>query len=86
MELIVLTPEKEIYQGGINSVKVPGTNGQFEILKGHAPIVSSLVTGPVRIIDSNGDNKVFNISKGFIEVLGNEVSLLVQGVEEEKNN
>ena len=85
MELIVLTPEKEIYQGGINSVKVPGANGQFEILKGHAPIVSSLVTGPVRIIDANGDNKVFNISKGFIEVLGNEVSLLVQGVEEENN-
>lgn len=86
MELIVLTPEKEIYQGVISSVKVPGASGQFEVLNGHAPIVSSLVTGPVRIISSDGDNKVFNISKGFIEVLGNEVSLLVQGVEEENNN
>ena len=86
MELIVLTPEKEIYHGVINSVKVPGANGQFEVLNGHAPIVSSLVTGPVRIIGSDGDNKVFIISKGFIEVLGNEVSLLVQGVEEENNN
>lgn len=85
MELIVLTPEKEIYQGAINSVKVPGSNGQFEILKGHAPIVSSLVTGPVRIITTSGDKKVFNIVKGFIEVLGNEVSLLVQGVDEQKN-
>ena len=82
MELIVLTPEKEIFQGAIDSVKVPGANGQFEVLNGHAPIVSSLVTGPVRISVSNGDNKVFNISKGFIEVLNNEVSLLVQGVEE----
>lgn len=85
MELIVLTPEKEIFQGAINSVKVPGANGQFEVLKGHAPIVSSLVTGPVRIIGSNGDKKIFNIAKGFIEVLGNEVSLLVQGVEEQNN-
>ena len=85
MELIVLTPEKEIFQGAINSVKVPGANGQFEVLNGHAPIVSSLVTGPVRIIGSNGDKKVFNIAKGFIEVLGNEVSLLVQGVEEQNN-
>jgi F-type H+-transporting ATPase subunit epsilon len=86
MELIVLTPEKEIFSGEISSVKVPGTSGQFEILKGHAPIVSSLVTGPVRIISSNGNKTVFNIVKGFIEVLGNEVSLLVQGVKEEVSN
>lgn len=83
MDLIVLTPEREIFSGEINSVKVPGANGQFEILKDHAPIVSSLVTGPVRIISSNGNKTVFNIAKGFIEVLGNVVSLLVQGVEEE---
>ena len=83
MDLIVLTPEKEIFSGEITSVKVPGSTGQFEILKDHAPIVSSLVTGPVRIISSNGNKTVFNIAKGFIEVLGNEVSLLVQGVEEE---
>ncbi|MFT6334829.1 MAG: F-type H+-transporting ATPase subunit epsilon [Halioglobus sp.] len=82
MELIVLTPEKEIFQGSIESVKVPGTSGQFEILKGHAPIVSSLVTGAVRIITSTGDKETFNINKGFVEVLGEEVSLLVQGVEE----
>ena len=86
MELIVLTPEKEIFQGNIDSVKVPGANGQFEVLKGHAPIVSSLVTGPVRILSADGNKKVFNIAKGFIEVLGEEVSLLVQGVEEETNN
>jgi F-type H+-transporting ATPase subunit epsilon len=82
MELIVLTPEKEIFQGSINSVKVPGSNGQFEILNGHAPIVSSLVTGEVRIITAEGSRQTFNINKGFIEVLGDEVSLLVQGVEQ----
>jgi F-type H+-transporting ATPase subunit epsilon len=85
MDLTVLTPEKKIFSGEINSVKVPGANGQFEILKNHAPIVSSLVTGPVRIISSDGNKTIFNIAKGFIEVLGNEVSLLVQGVEEELN-
>ena len=86
MDLIVLTPEKKIFSGEISSVKVPGSTGQFEILKDHAPIVSSLVTGPVRIISSNGSKTVFNIAKGFIEVLGNEVSLLVQGVEKVTNN
>ena len=82
MELIVLTPEKEIFQGEINSVKVPGASGQFEILNGHAPIVSSLVTGPVRILNVSGEKKEFNIEKGFVEVLNNEVSLLVQGFQE----
>ncbi len=85
MELVVLTPEREIFNGGINSVKVPGANGQFEILKGHAPIVSSLVTGPVRIINANGETITFNIDKGFVEVLRNEVSLLVQGAEMSEN-
>jgi len=82
MNLVVLTPEKEIFSGEIRSVKVPGTSGQFEILKGHTAIVSSLVEGGIRILDAKGNKKEFNIEKGFIEVLNNEVSLLVQGVKE----
>ncbi len=80
MNLSVLTPEKEIFSGSITSVKVPGKNGQFEILDGHAPIVSALGEGEVRIIDNAGQRVKYQIQKGFIEVLNNEVSLLVQGV------
>ncbi|HPK09216.1 MAG TPA: ATP synthase F1 subunit epsilon [Saprospiraceae bacterium] len=82
MNLIVLTPGKEIFNGDITSVKVPGINGQFEILNNHANIVSALGEGQVRIIESNGVQKTFGIQKGFVEVLKNEVSLLVQGVVE----
>ncbi len=82
MNLIVLTPEKEIYNGPITSVKVPGSTGQFEILKGHAAIVSSLVEGEVRVIKENGEKMNFSIEKGFVEVLMKEVALLVQGVKE----
>ncbi len=82
MNLVVLTPEKEIFSGAITSVKVPGLNGQFEILKNHAPIVSALGDGEVRILVEGGENKKFAIKKGFVEVLKDEVSLLVQGVEE----
>jgi F-type H+-transporting ATPase subunit epsilon len=78
MELVVLTPEKEVFKGEITSVKVPGKKGQFEVLTGHAPIVSSLGDGIVRIILKSGETKSINIKKGFIEVLKNEVSLLVQ--------
>jgi len=79
MNITVLTPDAAVYQGTITSVKVPGIDGQFEILKNHAPLVSALGEGPVRIIREGGDNLTFSIEKGFIEILNNEVSLLVQG-------
>ncbi len=83
MELSVLSPDKEIFQGAVQSVKVPGITGQFEILSNHAPIVSALTEGKVRIRKMDGSDMIFTIQKGFIEVLYNEVSLLVQGVEQQ---
>ncbi|MDH3648697.1 MAG: ATP synthase F1 subunit epsilon [Saprospiraceae bacterium] len=81
MNITVLSPDKEIFQGEIKSVKVPGVSGQFEILENHAPIVSALAEGTVYIRKSEGADLSFVITKGFIEVLYNEVALLVQGVE-----
>lgn len=97
MVITVLTPEKELFRGPINSVKVPGSKGQFQVLKNHAPIVSSLDAGVITIETSAGEYRYFDIEtgtirndsaagktitfqirKGFIEVLRNEVSLLVQ--------
>jgi F-type H+-transporting ATPase subunit epsilon len=100
MNITVLTPEKEIFHGPITSVKVPGTKGQFQVLKNHAPIVSSLDAGEVVIETSSGEYRYFDtetgtiatdntpgqkvsyrITKGFVEVLNNEVSLLIQGLQ-----
>jgi len=82
MNLSVLTPEQEIFSGTITSVKVPGVGGQFEILSNHAPLVSSLDKGEVRIKTTEGKIEKFEIAGGFIEVLKNEVSLLVQRIVE----
>lgn len=82
MILTILTPEKEVYNGTVSSVKVPGTTGQFEVLDGHAPIVSSLVDGEIRILDEKGVKQLYKIERGFIEVINNEVSLLVRGLSE----
>lgn len=82
MVLLALTPEKELFNGEIQSVKVPGTTGQFEILNGHAPIVAALGEGEVRILDESGNKSTFNIKKGFVEVINNEVSLLIQSLAE----
>jgi len=80
MLLVALTPEKELFNDQISSVKVPGTTGQFEILNGHAPIVAALGEGEVRIIGEDGERTSFQIKEGFIEVINNEVSLLIQSL------
>jgi len=80
MNLLMLSPEKEIFSGEVKSVKVPGTDGQFEMLERHAAIVSSLQKGEVRVIKSNGEKLIFGITGGFVECLHNQVSVLVSGV------
>ncbi len=82
MNLVILTPEREVFSGKITSVKVPGTSGQFEVLTGHAPIVSSLSEGEVRIITNKGQKTFYSIERGFIEVINDEVSLLVRGLQQ----
>ena len=53
MILEIITPEKQLFNGEVNSIKVPGTIGDFEILNNHAPIISSLKEGEIRIISTD---------------------------------
>ncbi|NUN99713.1 MAG: F0F1 ATP synthase subunit epsilon [Saprospiraceae bacterium] len=71
MNINVLTPDKEIFNGAIKSVKVPGTLGQFQVLKNHAPIVSSLDAGTVQIVTAGGDYRYFDEESNSIKT-GNE--------------
>lgn len=82
MNLVVLTPDKELFQGTVTSVNVPAIGGRFEVLKGHAPIVAALEKGEVRFQPKKGAKRTIRIEQGFIEVLRDEVSLLVSGVQE----
>ncbi len=80
MTLSILTPDKEVYSGAITSVIVPGVSGQFEILKDHAPLISALGEGNVTVTTDSNQKNTYQIKKGYIEVLNNTVSLLVQGL------
>ena len=80
MKLVVLTPEEEYFSGEITSINVPGIAGAFEILKGHAPIISALTSGTVKVAKAEGGNENIKITGGFIEVLNNEVSVLASGI------
>ena len=73
----IVSPEKIEFNGAVDSVTVPGTLGEFQILTGHAPLISSLEKGRVNYRDAEGDHSI-NISSGFVEVQKNNVSLCVE--------
>lgn len=77
LKLKIVSPEKIVYQGDVESVLVPGTKGSFEILNDHAPIISSLSEGKVEYSTKEGKQQ-FNIHGGFVAVKKNEVSLCVE--------
>jgi F-type H+-transporting ATPase subunit epsilon len=72
----IITPEKKLYSGEANLVKVPGTMGSFEIMKNHAPIISTLQKGQVKILDQNDKPVLFDIESGVIEVNKNMITIL----------
>ena len=77
LELRIVSPEKVEYDGAVESVLVPGTAGQFEILNDHAPIISTLQKGVVEYATKEGKVSL-NILGGFVEVQKNVVSLCVE--------
>ena len=79
MTLEILTPDKKVFEGEVTAVTVPGTMGSFQILRDHAPIISTLEDGPV-IIKSESNNQTFIIKGGVVEVLKNKIIVLAEGV------
>jgi len=80
MNLEILTPEKKLYSGHVYGVQLPGTTGSFEVLEKHAPLVSSLKAGRLKVLkDRNSQVSYFDIQGGFVEVINNNVTVLVEG-------
>ena len=76
MRIEIITPDKKVFDGDIKSVRVPGKKGSFQVLKDHAPIISTLEKGSVIIVDQDDTEKIFNIIGGVIEVKANKIILL----------
>jgi F-type H+-transporting ATPase subunit epsilon len=81
MILEILTPEKKLYSGEVYGVLLPGITGLFEILDKHAPLVSALKNGTLKILKdkSNKSSESYSIQSGFVEVLNNKATVLVEG-------
>jgi F-type H+-transporting ATPase subunit epsilon len=80
MKIEIITPDKKIYEGDIKSVRVPGEKGSFQVLKDHAPIISTLEGGIVYIVDLEGKEIQYVISSGVVEVKTNKIILLADSV------
>lgn len=80
MKIEIITPDKRVYSGEVRSVRVPGKKGSFQVLKDHAPIISTLDKGPVIISDDQGNQVRYEITGGVIEVKRNRIILLADTV------
>jgi F-type H+-transporting ATPase subunit epsilon len=78
MHLEIITPDKKVYEGEVNSVILPGTLGSFGILNNHAPIISTLTKGEIKIIDKAQKTELFLIGGGVVEVINNKISVLAE--------
>jgi F-type H+-transporting ATPase subunit epsilon len=79
MNLEIITPDKTIYEGDAVLVQLPGIDGSFEILNNHAPLISALKKGKIKIRKSKeSKEEFFEINGGVIEVLNNKVLVLAE--------
>ncbi|MEY3397639.1 MAG: synthase subunit epsilon [Bacteroidota bacterium] len=78
MNVEILTPETTLFQGEASFVFLPGSDGSLGILNNHAPLISSLKKGTLRIKDSGGKEHRFEVKGGTVEVLNNKVIILAE--------
>jgi F-type H+-transporting ATPase subunit epsilon len=76
MQLEIITAESQLYSGEVTSVKLPGMDGEFEILNNHAPVISTLDKGIIRVIDNNNKTENFEVNGGVIEMQNNKIIVL----------
>jgi F-type H+-transporting ATPase subunit epsilon len=78
MRLEIITPEQTLFTGEVSLVQLPGIDGSFEILNNHAPLISALAAGKIKIQDAAKQLQYFDIKGGVVEVLNNKVLVLAE--------
>lgn len=78
MKIKITKPDTTLFEGDVRLVQLPGTGGKFEMLENHAPIISSLAVGEVRVVLPEGTEQMFAIRGGVVKGQKNELLILVQ--------
>ena len=81
MHCDIVSAEKSIFSGLVEMVIAAGSLGDLGIAPGHAPLLTGLIPGPVKLILAGGEEEVFYVSGGFLEVQRNVVTLLADTAE-----
>ena len=79
MHLEIITPDRKYYEGEVDSATFPGSDGSFQVLKNHAPIISSLGKGELSYKEKNNEFSV-EVEGGVVEVLNNKIIVLVESI------
>jgi F-type H+-transporting ATPase subunit epsilon len=78
MQLEIISPEKTMYEGSAKLVQLPGSDGSFEIMENHAPIISTLKKGKIKIISESNQTEFIEINGGVIEMMKNKIIILAE--------
>ena len=82
MYIEIITPDKIVFEGEIDSARIPGKKGSFQVLTDHAPIVSTLEKGIITIVQAGGKEISYNSDGGVVELRKNKIILLVEKISE----
>jgi len=80
VHLDIVSAEEQIFSGLVSSIQARGAVGELGVMPGHAPLLTSLVPGPVRLTKQNGDSEILYVSGGFLEVQPSVVTILADTV------
>ena len=83
MYLEIVTPDQKVFEGEVISVSFPGTDGSFQVLNNHAPLLSTLKKGTIVYKDKKNEFEVV-VDGGVVEVLNNKVIVLAEAIVEEE--
>lgn len=79
MYLEIITPDRKVFEGYVDAATFPGTKGSFQVLRNHAPLISSLTEGTLKYRNEK-EEATIRISGGVVEVLNNNITALIESV------
>lgn len=78
MKIEIITPDTSLYEGEVSLAQFPGLDGSFEILPNHAPMISALKNGRIKVVDGKKETIFFDVKGGVVEVLKNKILVLAE--------